>query len=275
MPMPDRRPARRLALALLALAVLPWLAGCLQQIALDPERAIVRGAVVLGQGAGGRAGIRMDIAGSAVSRTGQSRDLLLTDAGFTDEDGSFLIPTQNEGDGFFVVARHPAYEIEVGALGPLTIGEETELESFFPLRDLLMEPDGPTPVTTPPTLFPKQPGRAKFVFVATEQAFGRLVNVEILGDFNGFSKTDGLIELFDDGGDFEQEDEDGNIFFSGDFMANDGVYVRVLTGLPPGRLRYNFLLNRNLVIRDLFEESHERMVDENNLPVIRSVLTVP
>lgn len=269
-PAPPRR-SRALSLVLLALVLWGPLVGCLQQISLQPDRAMVTGRVVVDQGQGGRAGVRIDIAKTA-PRTNQSRDLLLTSAGFTDEDGSFLIPTQDAGSGFFAVARHPDYEIEAGPLGDLVLGQETPLENFFPLFDLMT--GDATPVTTPPTLFPKQPGRVKFMFLATEQNFGRLVNVEVLGDFNGFSKTDGLLTLFDDGSQLEQEDDDGNVFFSGDAMVNDGVYVRVVTGIPPGPLRYNVILNRNLVIRDAFEESHERMVDENNLPVIRSVVTV-
>lgn len=257
----------------LALALLAWLplVGCMQEIALTPDRSVVKGAIAVA-GGGGRAHIRVDLAGTAPSRTGQSRDLILTDAGFTDEDGSFSIATANEGTGYFAVARHPDYDIEVGTLEALSFGGTTELVNFLPLNDLAT--GDPTPVTTPPTMVVKEPGRVKFVFLLTEQAFSRLANLEVIGDFNGFSKTSGLIELFDDGGDLEQEDEEGNVFYSGDAVSGDGVYVRVLEGLPPGPLRYNFLLNRNLLIRDPFEESHLDMVDENNLPVIRSVVQV-
>jgi hypothetical protein len=247
------------------------LLGCLQDLSLEPDRAVVKGAIVIKDG-GGRANIRVDISQTAPSRVNQSRDLILTAAGFTDEDGSFAIATPHKGTGFFAVARHRDYHIEVGSLNALSLGGTTELDNFLPVNDL--QTGDPTPITTPPTMVRKPPGQVKFAFILTEQPFGRLVNLEVMGDFNGFSKTEGLIELFDDGGDFEQEDEQGNVFFSGDSVSGDGVYIRFLDGLPPGPLRYNFLINKNLVVRDPFEEAHVNMVDENNLPVIRSVVLV-
>lgn len=257
----------------LGLAALPLL-GCLQEISAFPERAVVTGQLRV-EGGGGRANVRIDIAGTA-PRTNNSRDLILTDQGFTDETGAWSVPTQNEGDGFFVVARHPEYDVEVGIVPTLSINETAIVTSFLPNKDTS---DGSSlPATHParlePTMFRKQPGRVKFVFLRTETTFENVANVEVFGDFNGFSKTEGILELFDDGSAFPQSDPDDNEFFSGDSVPGDGIFSRVVDGLPPGRLRYNILLNRNAVIRDLFEEESERMVDEDNLPVVRSVVLV-
>lgn len=267
---------RRLRAALLA--ALPLLAaplaGCLQDISVEPERAVVDGQIFVRGDAGGRANIRVDISGSAPSRENGSRDLILTDAGFTDETGAFVVPTQNEGDEFFVVARHPDYHGAIGTLGPLSIGETTTLGVFLPLKDRLTG-DAPDPPDEDARMIPKVPGRAVFQFIDLEQPFARpLINVEVIGDFNGFSTDEGKITLLDDGsmfpvpGDFEEDQ------FSGDATINDGVFTRVIDGLPPGRLRYNILLNANVLVRDPFEEAHEDMVDGENLRVIRSVMII-
>ncbi len=265
----------------LALAFTMLLQGCLQDNALEPDKAIVMGEIqaVLTEGSeqiitrpGGRANIRVDISNTAPARTNASRDLLLTDAGFTDEFGEFVVPTANRGDNFFAVARHPEYLPEVGPLLPLSIGQTTVLTNFLRSADPVT--GELSPEFDAPTMVSKPPGRAKFIFVRSESAFEKLVSVEVMGDFNGFSKTDGLLLLFDDGNDNTQDDDDGTEFFSGDGVLGDGILTRIVDGLPPGRLRYNFLINSNLVIRDLFEESSEEMVDENNLRVTRSVMII-
>lgn len=270
-PLPTRSRPGRPAMLPVAAAALALLTGCIQAVSLPRDRAIVEGAIAVPDGEG-EAGIRIDLSNSAPSRQNQSRDLLLTAAAFTDEDGAFSVPTPEDGPGFFAVARHPYFDMEVGPLAALSVGRTTTLTSFLALADL--ETGAQAPVNAPPTMTRKLPGRVKFMFLRRESAFTKLPNVEVFGDFNGFSKKNGLIEVFDDGSQVEQSDEDGNPFYSGDTVVNDGVYVRVIDGLPPGNLRYNFLLSRNLVIRDLFEEGSEVMVDEENLPVIRSVVKV-
>lgn len=269
----DESPGRQLLALALGLATLP-LVGCLQEISVRPQRAVVTGALRV-EGGGGRANVRVDVAGTA-PRTNNSRDLILTDQAYTDETGAWSIPTQSEGDGFFVVARHPEYDAEVGVVPALSIGESVVVTSFLPNKDTSTGASLPetAPARLSPTMFPKTPGRVKFVFLKTETTFENVANVEVFGDFNGFSKTVGVFELFDDGSAFPQVDPDDNEFFSGDGVPGDGVFTRVIDGLPPGRLRYNVLVNRNAVIRDLFEETFEEMVDEDNLPVVRSVVVV-
>ena len=95
---PRKRPGGLPLLGLLTLGLWLPLVGCLQQITLQPDRAVVKGKIAI-SGGGGRANIRVDLSGTAPSRVNQSRDLVLTDAGFTDEDGSFVIPTAHDGDG--------------------------------------------------------------------------------------------------------------------------------------------------------------------------------
>jgi hypothetical protein len=271
---------RRLLALTLGLTALPLL-GCLQEISALPERAVVTGELRV-DGGGGRANVRIDIAGSA-PRTNNSRDLILTDQGFTNESGAWSVATQKTQDPAspapdltFVVARHPEYDIAVGAVPELSINETTVVTSFHPVKSVSDGSSEPptAPANTSPTLFRKRPGRVKFVFLRTETPFENVANVEVFGDFNGFSKTVGVFELFDDGSAFPQTDPDDNEFFSGDSFPGDGVFTRVIDGLPPGRLRYNFLINRNAAIRDLFEEEFEAMVDEDNLPVTRSVVIV-
>ena len=264
-----------LSLGFLALPLL----GCLQEISAFPERAVVTGQLRV-EGGGGRANVRIDVAGTA-PRTNNSRDLIITDQGYTDETGAWSVSTQkvveaDEEDACFVVARHPEYDVEIGVVPMLSINETTVVTSFLPNKDISTGAALPAthPARLEPTMFRKQPGRVKFVFLKTETTFENVANVEVFGDFNGFSKTDGVLELFDDGSAFPQSDPDDNEFFSGDSVPGDGIFSRVVEGLPPGRLRYNILLNRNAAIRDLFEEELEQMVDEDNLPVIRSVVLV-
>ncbi len=258
---------RRAVLGLLSAATLA-ITGCLQEISVAPDRSTVTGDFAMEPGLT-EGNIRVDLAGSAPTRVNNSRDLLITAAAFTDEEGRFKVTTPKEGGRFFLVARHVLLDPEIGPLGPLAIGRTTVLTGVFPVPE--DELNDPPALVAPPRMLAKRPGRVKFIYLATENAFQNVATVQVLGDFNGFSKTEGLIELFDDGS-TRTIDDDGNV--SGDAFPSDRVFVRVIENVPPGNLRYNFLINANVVLRDPFEEGNEPMVDELNLPVIRSVVRV-
>lgn len=268
-----RTTAGRVGLLLALVSILLGASGCIQDISHDPEQSLVTGSIQI-QGGGGRANIRCDV-GFTVPRNNQSRDLILTPFSFTDENGTFLVKTTKEGPDSYVVARHPDYDIEMGILPEMSVGATTVLTSFLPTHNHVTGELSPTP--TEPIMVHKTPGRVKFMVAVLDTAFrdpDRIPRVEILGDFNNFSKTEGLIQLFDDGSRLEKEDENGEIFFSGDGEPGDRIFTRIVDNLPPGKLRYNLLLNANAIVRDPFEESFERMVDDEGLGVVRSVLIV-
>lgn len=263
---------RTVALVALVLAPLTQ-TGCLQDISAEPDRAIVAGDIEFAV-TDGEANVRVDLAGTANQRDNNSRDLILTDAGFTDEEGRFAVPTRTvDTDEVYLVLRHPDYDVEIARVPEvLSAGRTTTVTAMFPtpLEEVSDEPE-----LVPLAMTRKQPGRVKFIYAGrTESTFPGFLSVKIIGDFNGFSKTSGFIEMFDDGSGSTMEDDDGNEFVSGDAFQGDRIYTRIVEGLPPGLLRYNIFLSDSVLLRDPMEEGFEQMVDENNLRVVRSVVRV-
>lgn len=171
-------------------------------------------------------------------------------------DGRFTLKPGGGGRTTFLVARDRRFDAEVGPLGVMGPGASVELSEFLPTPHEVL--DQPLP-RVEPRLTLKRAGRAKFVYVDGGMAPRRLLRVEVIGDFNDFSLVQGGLELFDDGSRREIEDESGRVTISGDAEANDGVYVRVVEGLPPGRLHYRLLLDRSLLLlADPFEEEGEQ-----------------
>ncbi|MBI2943770.1 MAG: hypothetical protein HYY25_06180 [Candidatus Wallbacteria bacterium] len=136
-------------------------------------------------------------------------------------------------------------------------------------------------------VMPKEPGRAKFIFFAddpvgqlnqgrvegrgNDSAFPVVISVVVIGDFNRFrlptaNSLEGGIELLDEGSQFCPVADpltaldDPRRPVSGDEKSGDRVFTRYVYNLPPGDLRYAFVVNGSpLTLTDPYQEGGTRV----------------
>jgi len=230
-----------------------------------------------------RAGIRVTVSGSGAT-AGDN------DYAFTDTTGFASIKTQQTGY-HFVVARHQTFDITAGGTaanlipgGEMQVFQQGRL--YIPNVGAALSPDFFYPFTgvdSPPQKVPKKlgmvrktPGKARFMFIAEDSEILKntlqpshqpqpLGTVSVTGDWNEFNLTQEDVDsasgarfLYDDGSLIHPE--------SGDDIAGDGIYTRVLD-LTPGNHTYAFMVNGIFMFyRDPYEETSKQ---------VRAVVRIP
>lgn len=153
-----------------------------------------------------------------------------------------------QGSGYFLVASGGGAARAVFPLPPLAAGARVPIGTALPHRDPVTG-SLPEPPLTIGELCPVQPGQLRLSFIAGLAAVKTVVQVHARLQRSGSAEPAVEYELYDDGSVFPHEDE-GQEYFSGDGLVNDGVLVRTITGLEPGQYRYKFLVNRNVEMGD-------------------------
>lgn len=238
------------------------------------------------------------------------------DSALVSARGDVTVFTRRIGPGFFVVrGRH--YDIGYGPVDIDSPGGKfspTFLRPFDGEFHRFLNPGiDPFPPFPPEAIiFPKgvrllakQPGRAKFVFFTDDQVgslgqgrvegrgndsdFPVVISVFVAllfnrpgqNDFGGRFFTRNLVELIDDGSQFDLDPDpftDPNNLVSGDERAGDRVFTRYVHNLPPGDMRYFFVVNESpLPVRDPYEEgsTRVRIVEQDAVnEITASVITV-